>query len=114
MSGAAQPALFDRAQFGVMTGDDRALQVEVVGLFQQQAEAMVSLFAADAAPDVWRPAAHKLKGSARGIGLWRLAHACVEAEDASGDARDQLAAVRAALAEALEVLAAHGFPAQAA
>jgi HPt (histidine-containing phosphotransfer) domain-containing protein len=114
MSAAAPPLLFDRAHFGVMTGEDRALQVEVVGLFRQQAEAMAGLFAADEPAEIWRPAAHKLKGSARGIGLWRLAQACADVEDAGGDAREQRAALRAALGEALEVLAAHGFSAAAA
>ncbi|HVY02379.1 MAG TPA: Hpt domain-containing protein [Caulobacterales bacterium] len=114
MSAPVQPVLFDRAHFAVMTGEDRALQLEVVGLFRQQAEAMAGLLAADAPAAVWRPAAHKLKGSARAIGLWRLAQACLDAEEAGAEAGETLAAVRAALAEALEALSAHGFPAKAA
>ena len=51
----------------------------------------------------WREAVHTLKGSARGIGLTALAAACEAAETAE-DSEAGLAAVRAALNEALGAL----------
>ena len=94
--------VLDRAHFDHMTGADRALQVEVVGLFRLQAEGWAS--ACDAAED-WRSAVHTIKGSARGIGLTGLAAACEAAECATEAERlAALAGVRAALTEALAAL----------
>src|SRR5262249_49485585 len=93
---------------------DPALQAEIVSLFQGQVGEWTSgLSAAD-----WRNAVHKLKGSARGIGLDVLASACEAAERAEPqDSVPALARVRAALEEALSALtpfaahAAYEFPA---
>lgn len=94
--------VLDRAHFDHMTGADRALQHEVVGLFRTQAEGWAS--ACDGVGD-WRAAVHTLKGSARGIGLMALAAACEAAEAApEGESAAALARVRAALGEALTVL----------
>lgn len=102
--------VLDRAHFDHMTGADRALQNEVLGLFRAQAQGW-----ADACNggEGWRAAVHTLKGSARGIGLMALAAACETAETASGEeSAAALAALRAALAEALAAL--EGFAAEAA
>ena len=90
--------VLDRAHFDHMTGGDRALQREVAGLFRDQ---VAGWDAALAAGGDWRAAAHTLKGSARGIGLAKLAAAC-EAAEAQGETA--LAGVRAALTEALAAL----------
>ena len=73
----------DRAHFDHMTGGDTALQAEIVVLFRAQVAAWTQLLSAGAN---WREAAHTMKGSARGIGLWPLAEACEAAERvADGD-----------------------------
>jgi HPt (histidine-containing phosphotransfer) domain-containing protein len=101
------PARFDTAHFAHMTGDDRALQLEILALFRGQVGAWETLLRPDAPGASWRDAAHTLKGSARGIGLWALAEACETAE-AAGDADIPvaLAALNAALFEALQALSA--------
>lgn len=92
----------DRAHFDIMTGSDRALQLEVVGLFRSQVD---TLRAALGEASLWRDAVHTLKGSARGIGLGELAAACEAAEAAAPESRvAALARVDAALAAALAAL----------
>lgn len=92
--------VLDRAHFDHMTGADRALQLEVLGLFRMQVEGWSAAMASAAG---WREAVHTLKGSARGIGLNALAGACEAAETAE-DSETGLAGVRAALEEALGAL----------
>ena len=92
--------VFDRAHFDHMTGADRALQVEVLGLFRTQVEGWSASMASASG---WREAVHTLKGSARGIGLNTLAAACEAAETAE-DSEAGLAGVRVALNEALGAL----------
>jgi HPt (histidine-containing phosphotransfer) domain-containing protein len=92
--------VLDRVHLDHMTGADRALQIEVLGLFRMQVEGWS---AAMASAQGWREAVHTLKGSARGIGLNVLAAACEAAETAE-DSEAGLAGVRAALQEALGAL----------
>ncbi len=95
-------AVLNRAHFDHMTGADRALQVEILGLFRMQVEGWNTAFAAG---EGWRDAVHTVKGSARGIGLETLADACEAAENAPDRATGEaLARVRAALDEALAAL----------
>lgn len=96
--------VLDRAHFDHMTGADRALQREILDLFQGQAAAWESALAASQA---WREPVHTLKGSARGIGFLALAAACEAAEQCSDEASG-LAAVRAALRDALGAIADFG------
>jgi HPt (histidine-containing phosphotransfer) domain-containing protein len=110
-------AIFDRQHFAHMTGADRALQREVLGLFRGQAENWAQLLDPANPPDAWRGAAHMMKGSARGLGLWALAAACEEAETLGREAEPEaarvaaaLAAVRVALAEALAALSEDDAP----
>jgi HPt (histidine-containing phosphotransfer) domain-containing protein len=92
----------DHAHFDVMTGGDVSLQDEIVHLFRAQVDAWSQVLTAESE---WRPAAHTMKGSARGIGLWPLAEACEAAENAeSSDVVGALAVLRAALHEALAAL----------
>jgi HPt (histidine-containing phosphotransfer) domain-containing protein len=94
--------VLDRAHFEHMTGGDRALQAEVIGLFRAQADGWRTRLNETAD---WRGAAHTLKGSARGIGLAPLAAACEAAEGASDvDAPATLERVRAELERALSAL----------
>jgi hypothetical protein len=94
--------VLDRAHFDHMTGADRALQLEVLGLFRMQVEGWRAAFGAGPG---WRDAVHTMKGSARGIGLMALAEACEVAERAPEGAQSApLQQVGAALEEALVAL----------
>jgi HPt (histidine-containing phosphotransfer) domain-containing protein len=95
-------SVFDRAHFDAMTGADRALQKEVIGLFRDQVQAWESALHDGAKA---RDAAHMIKGSARGLGLWALATACEAVE--AGGAHETSAAAVAALHEALDALHAY-------
>lgn len=104
---------FDRAHFAMMTGGDSALQAEILAIFRVQAQLWTRLLIPDAPTVTWADAAHTAKGSARGLGLWRLAEACEQAEQlgragaVEGEmVRAALGRVRAALDEALEAIAA--------
>ena len=94
--------VLDRVHYDTMTGADRALQLEVLGLFRAQ---VAGASAALAAGQRWCEAVHTLKGSACGIGLVALAAACEAAEQAPAEQNAAaLAAVSAALDEALSAL----------
>lgn len=94
--------VLDRVHYDVMTGADRALQLEVLGLFRAQ---VAGCAAALAAGRSWCEAVHMLKGSACSIGLVVLAAACEAAEQAPAEqSAAALASVRAALQEALSAL----------
>lgn len=104
-------AKMDAEHFRHMTGDDAELQAEILQLFRAQAELWRRLLTPDAAVCTWADAAHMLKGSARGLGLWALADACEEAErlGRSGALESRaidkaLLHVRSELADALEAL----------
>jgi HPt (histidine-containing phosphotransfer) domain-containing protein len=104
-------AILDRDHLSTMTGGDGALQLELFGLFGSQAALWQRLFTVDAPMNTWRDAAHACKGSAKGLGLWRLAEACTLAEQLGRegliegpDVEQALAAVRAELGLALEAL----------
>ncbi len=92
--------IFDRVHFDHMTGGDRALQAEILGLFRGQVANWRVGLTSDAPG--WKDAAHMLKGSARGIGLERLALACERAENEGGEAA--LSEVRAELDAALAAM----------
>ncbi len=74
---------------------DRSLEREVLQLFDRQSTLLIERMRA-AAPGTVGPLAHTMKGSARGIGAWRVARAAEAVERAEG----------AAAAPALETLAA--------
>lgn len=67
-----------------MTLDDRALEREVLALFDRQMLLMMERIGASA-PDVAAAAAHTLKGSASGIGAWQVARAAADLESAAKD-----------------------------
>ncbi len=102
---------FDRAHFAMMTGDDTALQAEIVAIFRVQAALWGRLLIPDAPTSVWADAAHTVKGSAKGLGLWRLADVCEDAERLGragavegAPVKAVLSRVRHALDEALQAL----------
>jgi HPt (histidine-containing phosphotransfer) domain-containing protein len=89
----------DRAHLARMTMGDQRLEAEVLALFDRQATLLLARMAG-AAPAAVAALAHTLKGSARGIGMWRVAAAAEAVEQAAGScgppavagAVDQLAA----------------------
>lgn len=104
-------AILDIEHFRNMTGDDTALQAEIIALFRGQAQIWRCLIMPSSPLQTWCDAVHTVKGSARSLGLWGLAEACERAE-AAGKAgapgspaiAHAIAQVRAALDQALDAL----------
>jgi len=94
----------DRGHLRRMTFADPVLEREVLILFDRQATSMLSLLGSAEAPALPR-LAHAIKGSARGIGAWRVACAAAILEAAPhGDVAalmDALSEARAAVAQIL-------------
>ena len=106
---AAPVAVIDLDHLARMTLGERGLEVEVLALFDRQAAVLLARMA-DSAPAAVAAFAHTLKGSARGIGAWRVAEAAdaVEMKASRSDAAEVAAAVRrlvAAVDEAKAVIA---------
>jgi HPt (histidine-containing phosphotransfer) domain-containing protein len=101
-----------------MTFGERSLEAEVLTLFERQAAVLLAHMR-EAAPHAVAAFAHTLKGSARGIGAWRVAEAADAVEmdaiapDAGGVA-GAVARLAAAVDEARAVIAdrlqAHAAP----
>jgi HPt (histidine-containing phosphotransfer) domain-containing protein len=79
----SEPALtvIDEEHLGRMTLGDVSLEREVLEIFVRQIGIMLKRIDS-AEPRVAAAAAHTLKGSARGIGAWRLAQAAEQLEEA--------------------------------
>ena len=73
----------DLAHLGKYTLGSRALDLEILGLFLAQAPETIGRLQEAAAHEQWRRAAHTLKGSARGVGAWRLGDLAYAAETAT-------------------------------
>jgi HPt (histidine-containing phosphotransfer) domain-containing protein len=78
-----RPAVIDEVHLGRMTLGDRRLEREVLELFLRQSTIMLHRIAGADRP-LAAAAAHTLKGSARGIGAWRVARAAELLEQAAG------------------------------
>jgi len=94
----------DLAHLSRYTLGNRALDLEILGLFTGQAPETIGRLACAGTQPEWRAAAHTLKGSARGVGAWRLADLAQSAEGLPGwadpAARDaMLSRIRGAFAE---------------
>lgn len=78
------------------TGGDRALNEEILSLFESQCYEMLArleTFAWESGDaKSWREITHSLKGAARGIGAFALADAAAEAEKAGANDRQALIA----------------------
>ena len=84
---------------------DRGLECEVLQLFDRQSTLLLARMRA-ATPAAVSTLAHTLKGSARGIGAWRVARAAAALELAEGtQATNALDALAAATDEARAVIA---------
>jgi HPt (histidine-containing phosphotransfer) domain-containing protein len=102
---AAPPApveAIDLEHLARMTLGERGLEAEVLTLFEQQAVVLLARMR-DSAPAAVAAFAHTLKGSARGIGAWRVAHAAAGVEmNAIGADVGEIAAAVARLAAAVD------------
>ncbi|MGE0749655.1 MAG: Hpt domain-containing protein [Variibacter sp.] len=81
---------------------DRSLEREVLALFERQAAILLQRMQ-DAEPAMLAGLAHTLKGSARGIGAWRVAAAAEQVEAArhcDTTARNALASLAKHVADA--------------
>lgn len=85
-------AALDIDHLGRMTLGDRDLEREVLQLFDRQT-AMLAERLRGATAAVAASCAHTLKGSARGIGAWRLAHAAERVERVVAAGEPELTAV---------------------
>jgi HPt (histidine-containing phosphotransfer) domain-containing protein len=96
----------DRAHLARMTLDEPSLQREVLALFDRQASLLLDRIR-QAAPDTAAVAAHTLKGSAQGIGAWRVARAAQAVEQAPiANLAVAIGALAAAIDEAQRAIAA--------
>jgi HPt (histidine-containing phosphotransfer) domain-containing protein len=77
----SQPAI-DLVHLGRMTLGEKSLEAEVLALFDRQA-GMLFARMEQAAPAAAGALAHTIKGSARGIGAWRVAEAAEAVERAA-------------------------------
>jgi HPt (histidine-containing phosphotransfer) domain-containing protein len=107
---AAGPKVLDRAHLALYSGGDAALEAELFGLLQGQIEACMARMsqAAPGEDQVWRDAAHTLKGAARGVGAMQLGEACAMAETRPHDAGALEAVMNAAKAARDAMKAARG------
>ena len=98
----------DREHLARMTLGERSLEREVLALFDRQADIMLGRMS-KSAPAVAAAAAHTLKGSARGIGAWRIASTAEAVELAAvgpaGEYKAALGAIRTAVDEAKAAIA---------
>jgi HPt (histidine-containing phosphotransfer) domain-containing protein len=91
----------DLVHLARMTLGDRGLEREVLQLFDRQASMLVERLRT-AAPGTVAPVAHTLKGSARGVGAWRVAGAAEAVETAAAGDEAELSRAIATLAAAAE------------
>jgi HPt (histidine-containing phosphotransfer) domain-containing protein len=86
--------VIDLAHLARMTLGERSLEAEVLTLFDLQAGVLLARMR-DCAPAAVAAFAHTLKGSARGIGAWRVAEAAdaVEMNASRANAGEVAAAV---------------------
>jgi HPt (histidine-containing phosphotransfer) domain-containing protein len=105
-----QPDVIDEQHLVRITLGDPRLEREILELFLRQATLILDRVAT-APPTMAVAAAHTLKGSARGIGVWRLAQAAELFEQAVAHAdesriKQSLSELRAASLEASAAIAA--------
>ncbi len=69
------------------TGGDQSIEREVLGIFAEQADIWVRTLENSGDKKSWAEALHTLKGSARGVGAWRVADICEHAETLTANAK---------------------------
>lgn len=109
---APQAPPIDRDHLSRMTLGERDLEREVLALFDRQADMLLARMR-KATPAIAAAAAHTLKGSARGVGAWRVASVAEEVELAANaaDLTAKVGALSTAVDEAkaaiVDLLRAH-------
>ncbi len=78
MSLANKPV--DLVHLAKQTMGDRELEDEVLGIFLSQCDLYIGEFKQAGDTESRRRAAHRIKGSAKGLGAWELAEIAEEAE----------------------------------
>ena len=76
---AAVPPAIDMEHLAHMTLGERGLEIEVLRLFERQAELLLARMR-EVGPEGVATLAHTLSGSAKGIGAWRVAAAAEATE----------------------------------
>ena len=99
--GADTQRPIDLVHLARMTLGDRSLEREVLQLFVRQASVLLGRMD-QAEPDAIAALAHTMKGSARGLGAWRVAAAAEAVELAPDMAADALVAALSALRATVE------------
>jgi HPt (histidine-containing phosphotransfer) domain-containing protein len=94
-----EQSVIDTKHLSRMTLGERSLEREVLALFDRQADMLLPRIR-QGAPAMAAASAHTLKGSAVGIGAFKVARAAEAVEEAKDRAED------AAIAAAIETLAA--------
>jgi HPt (histidine-containing phosphotransfer) domain-containing protein len=103
---APREEAIDLVHLSRMTLGERTLEREVLALFIRQAEILQQRMDV-ASPALSAATAHTIKGSAVGIGAWRVARAAEAVEQAGAvDLTGALDALNAAIAEASVAIAA--------
>jgi HPt (histidine-containing phosphotransfer) domain-containing protein len=106
---APQAAVLDRAHLARMTFGDRNLELEVLQLFDRQAELLLERMRSSE-PSAIAALAHTLKGSAVGIGASRVARAAADTEAIAqakpGESRSAIARLAQTVKEARQEIAA--------
>jgi HPt (histidine-containing phosphotransfer) domain-containing protein len=103
---ASQPVI-DLAHLGRMTLGEKSLEAEVLALFDRQTDMLLARME-QAPPAAAAAFAHTIKGSARGIGAWRVAEAAEAVERAaagSADLTGVIGGLAAAVGEAHNAIA---------
>lgn len=72
--------VLDRDHLARYTLGDAALELEVLHLFLGQMPRSLGSLRHSQSPKDWLQAAHSIKGAARAVGAWKLAHAAEVAE----------------------------------
>jgi len=88
---------------------DIALRDEILSIFTDQAEMLMTQFNVAQTDEGWKNTAHALKGAARGVGAWALGDFCEEAEALIGavpakreNRSSMLVSIRQKLSESVE------------
>jgi HPt (histidine-containing phosphotransfer) domain-containing protein len=93
----------DLAHLSRQTMGNRALEIEILQLFEAQSRQLMHLVLVGRTAEERRRAAHTMRGSARGIGAWRVARLAEAVEHAGlvpGQVHGLLAELESAVDEA--------------
>jgi HPt (histidine-containing phosphotransfer) domain-containing protein len=104
---AVRQSAIDMKHLAHMTLGERSLEIEVLRLFERQAEMLLARMR-EVGPEGVATLAHTLSGSAKGVGAWRVA-AAAEAAECAVKQHEPLdpvmAGLAASVAEARRVIA---------